>query len=169
MNARQALQHLSDAVALWAADAGNATDVIDAACVCLVTGLDTPTLQILAGAPTAHASEELSYWLDDTLSELGLPNYARHSPEAREAATRVMARKLLAGGITPSELTSWAHQVIGHDASPLLDELVCLDDVFGCLDYSEETEEDVNARVMVEARRILSADPAAGSTRPDSQ
>lgn len=165
MNPREALTALNDAAALWIACTADATDVVDAACTCLVSGLDGPTLRMLAGASSVNAREEVTQWLDDTLTELGLPSHPRHGREVMtENALRAMARKLLNGSITPNDLTSWAHGVIGHDNLPLAENLVHLDDVYDCLDYTDTTRDDIDADVIAEARRL--AETAASTPDP---
>jgi len=50
-----------------------AGEVIDAAANCLVDGIDTPSLRLLAGASPNDPTEELRDLVDATLNELGLP------------------------------------------------------------------------------------------------
>jgi hypothetical protein len=55
----------------------------------------------------------------------------------------------------PSALTVWAHTTFGHDTLELADRLVELDDVYDCLEFTDTTEQDVDADVIAEARRIV--------------
>ncbi|WP_435233155.1 hypothetical protein [Micromonospora aurantiaca (nom. illeg.)] len=151
------LTRLQDATALWSIRQGTAAEVIEAACDCLVAGVDSPSLRILAGVSPSADSQELIQWLEPTLDELGLTYFPEGGQEGEDAAVRVMATRLLAGALSPRELARWAHSVIGHDGAPLAEELVLLDDDYDTLEYGEETEADIDARVLAEARRLTRA------------
>ena len=151
------LTRLQDATALRSIRQGTAADVIEAACDCLVAGVDSPSLRILAGVSPSAGSQELIQWLEPTLGELGLTYFPEGGQEGEDAAVRVMATRLLAGALSPRELARWAHAVIGHDGTPLAEELVMLDDVYDTLEYGEQTEADTDARVLAEARRLTAS------------
>lgn len=53
MHSEDALSRLQDAAILWSVGSDTAADVIAAACDCLVAGVDSPTLRILAGISPA--------------------------------------------------------------------------------------------------------------------
>ncbi|MFG1841217.1 hypothetical protein ACGFH8_22675 [Micromonospora sp. NPDC049175] len=154
MHNEDALTRLQDAATLWSIGQGTAAEVIGAACDCLVAGVDSPSLCILAGVSSTATEQDLLQWLEPTLAELGLSFYRRGSEELENAAVRIMATKLLVGALSPRELARWTHSVIGHDGTPLAEELVMLDDVYDTLEYCEETEAEVDARVLAEARRL---------------
>ncbi|GGO10902.1 hypothetical protein [Micromonospora parathelypteridis] len=167
MLGQDALARLQDATTLWSIRHGTAAEVIEAVCDCLVAGVDSPSLRILAGVSPSASSHELLQWLEPTLDELGLTFFPEGSQEGKDAAVRIMATKLLAGTLSPRELARWAHSVIGHDGTPLAEELVMLDDIYDMLEFCEETEADIDARVLAEARRLTAtgdATSAADST-----
>ena len=170
MNNSDALTRLQEAAILWSAGSGTATDVIDAACDCLVAGSDSPTLRILASiTPTrGNESDELRRWLEDALTELSLTYYREGSRAGEEAALRVMARRLLTGTIGPRDLTSWAYGfTITQEDTPLAGELTNLDNAYEYVDASYEGHrqpsaevEKIDAAVTAEARRLISDTPA---------
>ncbi|GAB3952875.1 hypothetical protein [Micromonospora vulcania] len=154
MLSNDALARFQDATTLWSIGQGTAAEVIEAACDCLVAGVDSPSLCILAGVSPTATEQDLLQWLEPTLDELGLTFYPRGSEEVEDAAVRIMATKLLVGALSPRELARWTHSAIGHDGTPLAEGLVMLDDVYDTLEYCEETEAEINARVFTEARRL---------------
>ena len=170
---KDAVARLQDAAVLWSVGSGTAVDVIDAACDCLVAGVDSPTLRILAGISPGRGSEsdELRRWLEGALVELSLTYYREGSREGEEEALQIMARRLLAGTITPRDLTSWAYGVITWEGTPLAGELINLENTYECLTavYEEHEPtrtavEKVDADVIAAARRLV-GDSAAESDR----
>ncbi|GAA2704739.1 hypothetical protein ACFY2R_09735 [Micromonospora olivasterospora] len=164
MTSGDALASLREAATLWSVGSAPATDVIDAACACLVAGVDSPTLRILAGiSPTPGSeSDELRRWLRDALEELSLAYYREGSREADEEGLRIMAGRLLAKSITARDLTSWAYGFITYDGTPLARELIDLENTYDYLDavhegrqYSDTAATDVDTCVIAEARRLL--------------
>jgi hypothetical protein len=153
----EALDRTRDAAALWSVGYVRATELVDAACDLLVTDHDGPTLAMLAGVHTSHADTEVPELLEEALQEVGLTFYPPGSRAGAEAAVRVLARHVLEGLMEPSALTVWAHTSFGHDTLELADRLVELDDVYDCLEFSDTTEQDVDADVIAEARRIVGA------------
>lgn len=64
-------QRLFDAVAQWNAETGyGTTDLIDAACLALSEGLDSPSLRDLGGASPKDSMFDLKEMVDNTLDEL---------------------------------------------------------------------------------------------------
>lgn len=151
----EALEKTRDAASLWSVGYVRAAELVEAACDLLVTGHDGPTLAMLAGVHTSHADDEVPELLEEALREVGLEFYPPGSRAGAEAAVRVLARRVLEGHMEPSALTVWAHTTFGHDTLELADRLVELDDVYDCLEFSVTTEQDVDADVIVEARRIV--------------
>jgi hypothetical protein len=161
---QDALAKLQDTAALWSIGAAPSTDVVGAACDCLVAGVDSPTLRILAGVSPSRGSEneELRLWLKDALDELSLTFYPEHSRQGEEAVLRIMARQLLDRAITPRELTTWAYIYITYAGTPLASELVYLESAYEYLDdvreygnVAESEIQDLDARVFAEVRRLL--------------
>jgi hypothetical protein len=159
----EALTRMRDAAALWSVGYVTAADVVDAACDLLVAGYDGPTLCMLAGVSRRHADEEVPELLDAALSDVGLTYYEKDSRAGQEAAVRTLAARVVAGAMAPMDLAAWAHFKVGHGRLELAERLVELDDVYDCVEYSDETNEDVDARVVAEARRITEETHA---TRP---
>ncbi|WP_157779172.1 hypothetical protein [Micromonospora sp. WMMA2032] len=160
----EALAHLQGTVAFWRVGAATATDVVGAACDCLVAGVDTPTLRILAGVSPVRGSEddELLRWLPGALAELSLTHYGDDSRKAEEEILRVMARRLLAGAITPRDLTSWVDRFITCAGTPLAGELIDLENAYEYVEAVHELHRqtdtgtaELDAEVVAEARRLL--------------
>jgi hypothetical protein len=110
---------------------------------------------MLAGVHTRHADDEVPDLLEAALHEVGLESYPPGSRAGAEAAVRTLARRVLDGLLEPSALTVWAHSTFGHDTLELADRLVELDDVYDCLEVTDMTEQNVDADVIAEARRIV--------------
>ncbi|MGC4803830.1 hypothetical protein [Micromonospora sp. DT233] len=161
MTGEEALAALQEAAALWSVGSVPATDVISAACDCLVAGVDSPSLRILAGISPASGgeSDDLRRWLRDALVELSLAYYQEGSGEGEEAAVRVMARRLLAGTITPPDLTSWAYRYVTAKGSPIAHELVRLDGSYELAQFTDAEVTVLDAEVIAEARRLAESDP----------
>ncbi|MBG0565795.1 hypothetical protein [Actinoplanes aureus] len=155
MEPAEARDRARDAAALWSVGYVSAAELVEVACDLLVAGHDGPTLAMLAGVHTRHADEEVPELLEAALHDVGLDFYPIRSNAGAEAAARTLARRVLTGAMEPSALTVWAHSTFGHGTLDLVERLVELDDVYDCLDYSDMTEQDVDADVMAEARRIV--------------
>ncbi|MFI6271147.1 hypothetical protein [Micromonospora zamorensis] len=164
MLSQDALARLQDAAVFWSVGSGTAAQVIKAACDCLIAGIDSPTLRILAGISPVKGEEndELRRWLEGALSELSLTYYAEGSRESEEDALRIMARRLLAQTIAPRDLTSWAYRYISYDGTPLAAELIALDNAYDVIDavhdwhpHTSTATSDIDADVVSEARRLL--------------
>ncbi|WP_055602012.1 hypothetical protein [Streptomyces aureus] len=130
-----------------------ASEVVDAACDALVAGLDTPGLRILAACTRAEADYDVHDLLPAALDELGLTSYPVGSEAGGEAAARALARRVLAGELTPWEFTFRIHQRHGH-ALPLTERLAELDDEYAILEYGDRTVDEIDAEVTAEARRL---------------
>ncbi|MFF5516978.1 hypothetical protein [Streptomyces coeruleorubidus] len=144
---------LQDHAALWSVGEIRACDVVHAACDALVAGLDTPGLRILAACTSAEADYDVQELLPVALDELGLTFHPATSDAGREDAARALARRLLAGELTPRGLTSRLHQRFGHEL-PLTERLTELDDEYDVLEYGNGTVGQVDAEVTAEARRL---------------
>ncbi|MFB6516954.1 hypothetical protein [Streptomyces sp. NPDC056401] len=144
---------LQDHVALWSVGEVSAIGVVGVACDALVAGLDTPGLRVLAACTRAEADYDVHDLLPAALHELGLTFYPRDGAAGREAAVPALARRMLAGEFTPSELTLRIHRRYGH-ALPLTERLAQLDDEYETLEYGDRTVDEVDAEVMAEARKL---------------
>ncbi|MFH8582509.1 hypothetical protein [Streptomyces zaomyceticus] len=157
---------LQDQAALWSMGEIRASAVVNAACDALVAGLDTPALRILAACTRAEADYDVPGLLPAALAELGLTFYPAASKVGQEAAARALARRMLAGELTPREFTVRIHQRHGHEL-PLTERLAELDDEYDILEYGDRTVDQVDAEVTAEARR-LTAHPAVPAEPTDS-
>ncbi|WP_262387144.1 hypothetical protein [Streptomyces sp. TRM49041] len=157
---------LQDHAALWSMGEIRASDVVNAACDALVAGLDTPGLRILAACTRAEADYDVHDLLPAALDELGLAFYPVGSEAGQEAAARALARRMLAGELTPREFAFRIHQRHGHEL-PLTERLAELDDEYDILEYGDRTVDQVNAEVTAEARR-LAAHPTVPAEPTDS-
>ncbi|MEU6120333.1 hypothetical protein [Streptomyces sp. NPDC047123] len=144
---------LQDHAALWSTGEIHASDVVEAACDALVAGLDTPGLRMLAACTRAEADYDVHDLLPAALDELGLAFHPVGSQAGREAAARALARRMLAGELTPREFTFRIHQHHGHEV-PLTVRLAELDDEYDILEYGDRTVGQVDAEVTAEARRL---------------
>ncbi|MEV4943359.1 hypothetical protein [Streptomyces zaomyceticus] len=152
---------LQDHAALWSVGVVRASDVVNAACDALVAGLDTTGLRILAACTRPEADYDVHDLLPTVLDELGLTLYQADSEAGQEVVARALARRMLAGELTPRELAFQIHQQHGHGL-PLTERLAELDDEYDTLEYSDRTLGQVDADVTTEARR-----PAGHLTVPD--
>ncbi|MDH2387275.1 hypothetical protein QCN29_00430 [Streptomyces sp. HNM0663] len=144
---------LQDHAALWSVGEIRASDVVNAACDALVAGLDTPGLRVLAACTRAEADYDIHELLPEALNELGLTFYPLASDVGQEAAARALARRMLAGELTPREFTFRIHERYGHEL-PLTERLAELDDEYDVLEYGDRTVDQVDGEVTAEARRL---------------
>ncbi|HZG06117.1 MAG TPA: hypothetical protein VE546_21485 [Streptomyces sp.] len=153
---------LQEHAALWSVGEIRAGDVVSAACDALVAGLDSPGLRALAACTRAEADYDVRELLPLALEELGLTFYPFGSDTGREAAARALARRMLAGELTPRDLTRRIHRRHGHDLA-LTERLAELDDEYDILEYDDEygifehgdrTVARIDAEVIAEARRL---------------
>lgn len=84
---------------------------------------------------------------------LGLTFYSVASEAGQDAAARTLARRVLAGELTPREFTFRIHQRHGHELA-LTERLAELDDEYDTLEYGDKTTARVDAEVTAEARRL---------------
>ncbi|WDV56548.1 hypothetical protein PV963_42585 [Streptomyces coeruleorubidus] len=152
-SAESAAIDLQDHAALWSAGEIRASDVVSAACDALVAGLDSPALRILAACTRAEANYDVHELLPEALGELGLTFYPIASEAGQAAAARALARRMLAGELTPRAFTSRIHQRYGHEL-PLTERLAELDDEYDVIEYPDRTVGQVDAEVTAEARRL---------------
>ncbi|MEV0848961.1 hypothetical protein AB0J21_24345 [Streptomyces sp. NPDC049954] len=156
---------LQECAALWSVGEIRSAGVVAAACSALVAGLDSPGLRVLAARTASEADYEVPELPPVALAELGLVFYPVASPAGREAATRALARRLLAGGLTAREFTRRLHRRDGHEL-PLTERLAELDDAYDILEYGDSTAAQVDAEVLAEARRLATL-PDAPADYPD--
>ncbi|MFF4409536.1 hypothetical protein ACFY2W_15610 [Streptomyces sp. NPDC001262] len=151
-----AARKLQDHAVLWSLREVSAADVVSAACDALVAGLDSPALQTLAACTRAEADYDVPDLLPSALDELGLVFYPVGSIAGREAAARALARRMLAGELTPPDLAFRVHNRFGHEL-PLTRRLAELDDEYRILEYGDRTLAHIDADVTAEAMRLTRA------------
>ena len=151
-----ALERLHDAAALWSAGLGDNREIVLAACDALADGLDGYALAMLAGLPLRECTAgDVGEFLEAALGDVGVRYYAPESRGADEAVLAVMARRTLAGALSPRSLASFAHRVFGHDRLPLAERLAALDDDYDAIGFVFTNTEELDADVVAEARRIV--------------
>ncbi|WP_097322941.1 hypothetical protein [Paractinoplanes atraurantiacus] len=166
MEPAEAADRARDAAALWSVGYVTSAELVEAACDLLVTGHDGTTLAMLAGVRSRDADMEVPELLEAALSDVGLVYYPPGSRAGAEAAVKTLARRVLTGAMEPSALTVWAYQTFGPGTLELADRLVELDDAYDFVEFSDTTEQDLDAEVIAEARRIVTpADLKPGSGR----
>ncbi|MCW8216036.1 hypothetical protein [Streptomyces griseolus] len=148
-----AARQLQDRAVLWSMGEIRATEVVTAACDALVAGLDSPALRILAACTRTEADYDVPDLLPPALDELGLTFHPAGSVTGQEAAARALAARMLAGELTPRELTFRVHQRFGHEL-PLAEQLANLDDDYDVIEYGNRTQAQVDADVTTEALRL---------------
>jgi hypothetical protein len=154
--AREALR---DAVALWEVRTTFGPDaLIAAAGDALVAGVDSPTLRELAGASARDDYWTLRPLVEGALEELSIPLPAPGSDEIQIAATRVMAKRVINGALTPSEFARWAHGTIGHQGAPELQPLVDFDDAYDVTEYTGDTPSDIDEAARSMALSLLAGE-----------
>lgn len=159
MDEETAREGLGDAVALWEVRTTFGPDeVIAAAADALVAGVDSPTLRELAGASARDDYWTLRPLVEGALEELGIPLPAHDSDETQIAATRVMAKRVINGGLAPSEFARWAHATIGHEGAPQLQPLVELDDAYDVTEYTGGTPSDLDEAARSMALSLLAGE-----------
>lgn len=165
MDEETAREALGDAAALWEVRTTfGPEEVIAAATAALVAGVDSPTLRELAGASARDDYWTLRPLVEGALKELSIPLPAPGTDESQIAATRVMAKRVINGGLTPSEFARWAHAAIGHEGAAQLQPLVDLDDAYDVTEYTGDTPSDLD-----EAARSMALSLLAGeSLKPPS-
>ncbi|MFE1950327.1 hypothetical protein ACFW9D_07665 [Streptomyces sp. NPDC059524] len=147
---------LQDLAALWSAGDVEAYALVEGACTALVAGLDGPALRLLAAVAPGDADYDLPDLLPAALEDLGLTYHPRGSEAGRLATVGIMARRTLAGGMTPRAFVEWIHVRFGHGV-PHLRSLAEYDDVYEIIEYEGLTRAELDAQVLAEARRVVEA------------
>ncbi len=91
---------------LWVVDGGY-DRVVDAAVACLVAGMSTPSLDMLAGGSPADPYAERLDLVRSTLDELGQPPVPDAPDELAREAVRVQLRARGAGVLSGGDLDTW--------------------------------------------------------------
>jgi hypothetical protein len=109
-------------------------DLSDAASDLLVLGYDTPALRQLAGLSPGGSFYEVEPAVNAALEELEIGDLL--DTNAERAGLEARLGLFLDGNLTLRELSTWAHQTIGHDGEDDLQPFVLLDDIYDDWEYS---------------------------------
>lgn len=150
-----------DAVSIWRLTDGAVDEVIDGATECLVEGVDSPTLRVLAGESPRESRFVLGPMIEDTLRELGLDDLL--AANRQRAALSAMLRRFKAGSVSGRDLAKWAHTHIGHEGVPDCQAFVDLDDMWDGADYAGFSVAELEDWTAQEADAFLAGRPSPGS------
>jgi len=145
-------------VALWYIGARSAADIVRTACDLLVAGFDGPALCELAAAPYDLTDSEVPDLLEPALRDIGLPYHVPGSPSARFEALAAVASLTLSHDITPSALVVhayWNSDEGDEFALPLKQ----FHDFYAFGSHGDAEGDEIDAKVMAQARRIVEAIP----------
>jgi hypothetical protein len=119
---------------------------------------------MLAALPVHRVDyEDIANLIERALAEVDQPYYEPQSTAAQESALAAMARRTLAGDLEPRTLAASTHGVFGHASITLAERLAELDDVYDTVEYISLTVAEVDAEVIIEARRIAERELPAGA------
>ncbi|MEH1017631.1 hypothetical protein V6U90_31725 [Micromonospora sp. CPCC 206060] len=155
MEPAEALTRMREVTALWGVGYVNGSELVEAACDLLVAGFDGPHLGMLAAVSASRADEEVPGFIEGALREVGLDYHRPGSVAGGEAALRVLAARVLAGDVTPRELTAWTYRTFDRGTSPLAERLVALEHTYET--YGEMACDEVDGCVVAEAHRVVAA------------
>jgi len=165
----EARADLERAAVVWAAT-GHGQPLVDAAAIALAVGIDSPTLRLLAGAPTLLADEEAALYGPDTFDELGMAIPDKHSSDAYVAHARLKAAEFLADDSSASQLATdlWLLYE-DSDYREELQEFAGLDDWYVMRDQGviEGAGSVVDAAVAESAQRLVDGLPSRGQRLGD--
>jgi hypothetical protein len=154
---RAALADFVDSVRLWRQDPTRwMSELVDSATNCLVAGLDSPSLCVLAGTSKVETQFIVEPLVADTLDELGEAAILDTPPE--RGALEAMIRRFLDGRLTTRELSSWAHSAIGHDGPDDCQPFVLLDDIYDWESAGSDPDE-LARQARLEAEAFLAGRP----------
>lgn len=88
------IERFTEAAVEWAGG-GRGQGIVDAAAMALAEGLDSPSLRVLAGAPSRFADDEASEMAPDVFAELGITVEERLTPRAIVRGAQLVAARFL--------------------------------------------------------------------------
>lgn len=97
-------------------------------------GYDTPALRQLAGVSPGDSIYEVEPAVTAALDELEIGDLLGASTD--RAGLKARLELFLDGKVTLRELSTWAHQVIGHQGEDDLQPFVILNDIYDDWEYS---------------------------------
>jgi hypothetical protein len=164
----ETLELFAAAAVDWAAG-GRGHALVDAAAQALATGLDSPTLRILAGASQVSAEEEALDLAPTVFEELGLVIATRLSAAAIVDGARQRALRFLRGDDVARELARdlWRMYVAADYPEELAD-FSGLDDWYDMIETGvvDGRVKDVDRATADAARALVGRDPTRGVALP---
>lgn len=158
MDRETALASFIDACTEWAAG-GRGLLLVDAAATALAEGLDSPTLRVLAGAPSGLADQEAVELATDVFTELGITIEERLSRAAIVRGAQLIAREFLAApDPNPRDLVRRLFRMsIDADYPAELNFWLSADDSYALFDEGifRESEERLEREVAAAARALV--------------
>ena len=106
MTSSDAVRRVRDSAVLWVVD-GEFSRVVDAAVECLVQGISTPSLDILAGSSPSEPYSERLDLVRSVFDELDLPAVPDDPDELARDAVRIQLRARRAGILSVADLETW--------------------------------------------------------------
>ncbi|WP_454857624.1 hypothetical protein [Promicromonospora soli] len=166
MEPHEARDRLAEAICLFQNEIRPATReaLVDAAVQALVAGLESPALAELAGRYPDDPWSVLGQTADAVVHELDLR--VPTPDQMNVIQLRRQLEALLAGTLTPRELTAWAHSEFGHDGIDAAQPFVAADDEYDSIEYSGQTSDELDAWVRDQARTVLESIEAEPDAEP---
>jgi hypothetical protein len=156
---RAALADFVDSVRLWLQDPTRwMSELVDSATNCLVAGLESPSLCVLAGTSKVETQFIVEPLVADTLDELG--EAAILDPPPERGALEAMIRRFVDGRLTTRELSSWAHSAIGHEGPDDCQPFVLLDDIYDDWESAGGDLDELARQARLEAEAFLAGHPS---------
>lgn len=109
----EALRDFEEAAIEWAAT-GYGKPLVEAAVDALTSGLDTPSLVLLAGASERFADEEAAQHGPDAFEELGLAIPGKHSDDAYVGLAKLEAQRFLNGHGSARQLAADLYMLLAQ-------------------------------------------------------
>lgn len=149
---------LTTPVGLWrSTPQDRVADLSAAAADLLVLGYDSPALRELAGLSAGDLFYEVEPVLATALEQLGASDLL--SGSANRAGLAARLELFLDRDMSLRELSTWAHQVIGHEGEDDLQPFVLLDDIYDDWEYSGQDLPYLDLVARKAARDFLAGRP----------
>ncbi len=148
-------QRFGDVLALYDLRARDAKSLVAAATDLLAEGSDGDGVIALASKVVTPLTSPFE--MDDLVAAARDDlRMARLDPEQTAIrATQAQVRRWRSGELTDRDLTAWAHQVIGHQGPPALQDLVESDDLLDTVGFTDATNESIRANLQTIAEHLL--------------
>lgn len=159
------IERFTEAAVEWAGG-GRGQVVVDAAATALAEGLDSPSLRVLAGAPSRFADDEASEVAPDVFAELGIAIEERLTPRAIVRGAQLVAVRFLESNDNdPRRLSEQLHFMCVEAGYPselnfwpgIKEDYSLLDDGF-----SSGSEEHLSRAVTEAAQKLVDGELIPG-------